>query len=291
MIIRASKASPDVLGKTTELVVEDQAYMKEAFPECANKIELLSALRNNHEEWNILYSNRPEALFTLQFSGGNAVIEKLRSPTSIVLDMLITNLQSDLRKSKIHYIIMRVPEQTADALSTMGFERQRMIVKLAGPVIGTNFMPILPLVSPTERDLPALAKLMHESYQRSAEPAISSVSTAEERLYRIMRGLRGAYDGEASLMSGAIQNIVSACFIVLSSHRQARVAEVFTHPLYRARGLATTEIATAMNRLLQHGVQTLTVQLSERNDVASRLFAKLGFKQVGTVIEMARNFQ
>jgi GNAT superfamily N-acetyltransferase len=291
MITRAAKASSDVLRRTAELVAANEAYMKEAFPECANKTEVFSELRKNPEQWNILYSDLPEALFTLQFSEGNAVIDKLYSPNSAALDMLITNLQGDFRKSKIHSMTLRVPDQTVEALQNKGFEKQRTIVRLVGSVIETKFMPILPLISPTERDLPMLAKLMHESFQRSAEPAITTVSSGEESLRGIMRGAQGAYAAEASLMSGTIQNIVSACFVVLSSRRQAHVAQLFTHPLYRARGLATIEIATAMNRLLEQGVQRLTVQLSERNEIACRLFAKLGFKQEGKLAEMARNLQ
>jgi len=85
--------------------------------------------------------------------------------------------------------------------------------------------------------------------------------------------------------------VVSACFIALRSPREALVAELFTHPLYRARGLATIELATAMNRLLKRGVQTLTVRFGEKNEIAGRLFAKLGFKQERKLAEMVTVIQ
>jgi predicted GNAT family acetyltransferase len=106
-----------------------------------------------------------------------------------------------------------------------------------------------------------------------------------------MIGLHGTYAAEASLVSGSTLNMVSACFVTLSSPREALVAELFTHPLYRARGLATTEVATAMNRLLNRGVQTLAVRFSENDEIAKRLFAKLGFKQENKRVEMVTLFR
>lgn len=103
-----------------------------------------------------------------------------------------------------------------------------------------------------------------------------------------------AYTGltaEASLTSGATQNIVSACFITLPSPTEAHVAQLYTHPLYRARGLATTEVATGMNKLVKRGVQTLTVWLGEDNEIAGRLFAKLGFKLQQKLVEMVSRIQ
>jgi predicted GNAT family acetyltransferase len=106
-----------------------------------------------------------------------------------------------------------------------------------------------------------------------------------------MGGVHGTYAAEASLISGANLNVVSACFVTLSSLRQALVAELFTHPLYRARGLATTEVATAMNRSFKRGVQTLAVRFSENNEIASRLFGKLGFRQESRLAEMVTVIQ
>ena len=289
MIIRTSKASPEVLDKTTELIAENETYMKEGFPDCSDKAELLSELRQNSEQWSILYTDVGVALFTLQVFDTNAVIDRFYPVPSISYDTLIASLESDLKKSKIRSLILRTLEQSAEALQKNGFERRRIIINLAGPVIETKLMPILPLVSPTERDIPMLAKLMHESYQKSAEPAIAAVSAAEGRIRGVMRGSQGTYAAQASLMTGAIQNIVSACFVTFSTPRQAHVAELFTHPLYRARGLATIEVATAMNRLLNQGIQKLNVQVSEKDEIAGRLFAKLGFKQQGKLAELVRN--
>lgn len=279
------------MGQTAEFILENGVYLKEAFPQCSNKTELLSELRKTPEQWNILHTDRPVALFTLQLSGAHAFVDKIYPAPPISYESFASNLRLDLKKAKIQSLTLQVPEDMVEALEKNGFEKRRYIVKFVRPVIETKLMPILPLVSPTERDIPALAKLMHESYEKSAESKLPAVSSAERRLHEIMRGLHGAYATEASLVSRTTLNVVSACFVTLTSPREAVVAELFTHPLYRARGLATTEVATAMNRLLKRGVQTLTVRFGESNEIAVRLFVKLGFKQESKLAEMVTVIQ
>jgi len=291
MITRISKASSDILGQTADFVSENGAYMKEAFPQCSNKAELLSELRKSPEQWNILHTDRPVALFTLQLSNANAVVDKIYPAPSISYESVVPNLRLDLKKAKIQSLTLRVPEERVEALGKIGFEKRRFIVKFVGQVIETKLMPMLPLVSPTERDVPVLAKLMHESYEKSAEEKLPSVSFAEGKLREIMSGLHGVYTPEASLISATTLNVVSACFVTLSSSREALVAELFTHPLYRARGLATIEVATSMNRLLKRGVRTLAVRFNENNEISGRLFAKLGFKQDKKLAEMVTAIQ
>jgi len=247
---------------------------------------LVAELRKTHEQWNILRTDRPIALFTLQPSQVDAVVDKFYPATSISIESLVPELRLDLKKAKIQSLTLRVPEEMVETLEENGFEKRRFIVKFVGTVIETKLMPILPLVSPTERDISALAKLMHESYEKGVEEKLPAVFTAERRLHEIMDGVHGADAAEASLISGTTLNVVSACFVTLTSLRQALVAELFTHPLYRARGLATTEVATSMNRLFKRGVQTLAVRFSENNEIAGRLFAKLGFKQESKLAEM-----
>lgn len=291
MITRTSKASSNILGQTAEFIVENGAYMKEAFPQCSNKTELLSELRKTSEQWNILYTDRPIALFTWQLSDVHVLVDKFYPVPPISYELLVSNLRLDLKKAKIHSLTLRVPEEMVEALERNGFQKRQFILKFVGPVIETKLMPMLPLVSPTERDIPALAKLMHESYEKGAESKLPAVSFAEQKLHEIMSGLHGVYAAEASLITGTTLNMVSACFVTLGSPREAMVAELFTHPLYRARGLATTEVATAMNRLFKRGVQTLTVRFSENNEIAGRLFAKLGFKQERKLAEMVTVIQ
>ncbi len=111
MITRTSKASSNVLGQTAEFIVENGAYMKEAFPQCSSKAELLAELRKSSEQWNILYTDRPAALFTLQLSDVNAVVDKIYPAPSISYESFVPNLLLDLKKAKIESLTLRVPEE------------------------------------------------------------------------------------------------------------------------------------------------------------------------------------
>jgi predicted GNAT family acetyltransferase len=102
-----------------------------------------------------------------------------------------------------------------------------------------------------------------------------------------MSGARGTYLPDASYASGAPPNLVSACLLTADLPGEAKIDQLFTHPLYRARGLATLEIAAAMNRLTVSGVSSLNVWNREGNDVIKRLLGKMGFRQQRTVVEMS----
>jgi GNAT superfamily N-acetyltransferase len=291
MITRTAKASSDQLAQAADLIVENGAYLKEAFPQCSNKAEVISELKKSPEQWNVLFTDRPAAVFTLHVSDMDAVIDKFLPASSLSFDTLVPSLQHDLKRMKAGSLTLHVLQEMSEALMKNGFEKRRTLVKLMGPVIETKLMPILPLNSPTERDIPLLAKLMYESYEKSSESKLPSVASAEKLLRDTMHGSQGPYAAEASLISATLLNTVSACFITFSSPREAHVAQLFTHPLYRARGLATTEVATGMNKLAKRGVQTLTVWLGESNEIAGRLFAKLGFKQERKLVEMVSTIQ
>jgi predicted GNAT family acetyltransferase len=127
---------------------------------------------------------------------------------------------------------------------------------------------------------------MYEAYAKTSR-AIPDLQSAEELLHNIVGGAFERYLPDASFGSGAYPNIVSACLIVMDSPDQARIAQLFTHPLYRARGLATTEIAFAMNRLSATGVKSLTAWSQEGDDVVKRLLTKMGFAETGRAVEVS----
>jgi len=105
-----------------------------------------------------------------------------------------------------------------------------------------------------------------------------------------MEGKQGRYLTDASFVSGATPNIVSACLITLGEGNVAKVTELFTHPLYRARGLATTELAAAMNWLIKNKVEALEAVVENSNVVVRRLFTKVGLKEVNQLVELVSAF-
>jgi predicted GNAT family acetyltransferase len=109
----------------------------------------------------------------------------------------------------------------------------------------------------------------------------------ERTLRDIISGAQGTFLAESSFISKASDKVVSACLVTASGTGIANVVELFTHPLYRARGLATTEIAMSMNRLRKAHFSTLRVLVKEEDGVARRLFEKLGFKKDLRLVQMA----
>lgn len=291
MIVRITKTTPNVFGQVVDTILGNTAYLKDAFPNCSNKEELMAEIKKSHEPWSIFVAEQQMAVFTLHLSGLNALLDKFLPATPFSSDRLIPGLRRDLERMKIKSLTVNVPEEVAESLLKEGFEKRRLLLKLAGPVLETNLMPILPLSNPVEKGIPVLAKLMLDSYEKSSEPKLSSVASAEELLRGIMTGTHGLYVPDASFISGAMENAVGACFITMGSPREANVTQLFTHPLYRARGLASTEVATSMNKLFKRGVKILNVWVGESNEVARRLFAKLGFKEARRVVEMVTTIQ
>lgn len=286
MITRATKASADVLSGVADLVLGDLTYLKENFLQSFDKEKLLAELKQSDEPWNILSIDEPAAIFRLYILDKLAVLDKFLPSPSFGYDAIIRALKQNLETTKVESLVLHAPEKMIDDLSKNGFQEPKILVRLSGPVVETNRMPILPLNNPDKRDIPVLAKLMLESYMKSLAKSSLNTAAFENELRGIMTGARGPYVAEASLMSGTAQNVVSACLISLASPREAEVTQLFTHPLYRARGLATTEIATSMNKLAKRGVPILTVWLDEPNEVARRLFRKLGFREDRRLVEM-----
>ncbi len=286
MINRATKASSSVLSRIADIVLGDVTYLNENFSQSVHKEKLLSELKQSEEPWNILSIDEPAALFRLYLVNTVAAVDKFLPSPVFPLEAIVSGLKQSFARMKVESLVLQAPERMIETLSNNGFQKLRILVRLSGPVVETNRMPILPLNNPDEKDIPALAKLMVESYAKSLAKNPLNIASSENDLRRIMTGARGPYVEEASLMSGTTQNLVSACLVTLSSQREAEITQLFTHPLYRARGLATTEIASSMNKLAKRDVQTLIVWIDEANEVARRLFGKLGLREDRKLVEM-----
>jgi RimJ/RimL family protein N-acetyltransferase len=286
MITRISRAAPDLIQRVADFVFENPTFMRLAFLKCNAKEEVAAALKESGERWNVLVAEKPNAVFSLHTSEASAIVDQFIPEAPESIDATVTALVSHLKPLKIETITIGVPEDATPKLASVGFEKRNTFVRLSGRVIETKLMQILPLTNPLIRDIPTLAKLMHESFGKNTEMEVQSMTSAEKTLRDIIGGFYGKFMPECSFVSGTAGNPVSACFITYDSPHSASVAELFTHPLYRARGLATTEISTGMNRLLKLGFMTLSIWVSEDNEVAKRLFSKLGFREDGRLVQM-----
>ena len=286
MITRVGKCSPETLQSLARFVCQDRELMEQMIPH-SSSTELGRALASLGNSWYVLTSERPIALFKAEISGPTANISRLCYDGSTPFESVVANLREDLRRMKITNFHVSVPPDQTHLFLSNSFEKHAVLVRLSRVPIETKMMPILPLMNPTEKEIPTLSHLMYEAYAKT-KGAYSDAKSTESVVRHIMSGGIGDYISDASFASGAFPNLVSACLVTRVSSAEADVSQVFTHPLYRARGLATTEIASAMNRLVkeQKGIRRLTVWSHETNEVMKRLLDKMGFSEDRKLVEM-----
>lgn len=88
---------------------------------------------------------------------------------------------------------------------------------------------------------------------------------------------RGVFYGvfaEDQLVAAAGTHLVSPTYGV------AAVGNVFTHPDYRGRGFGTTATSAVVAELLQWGIETIVLNVSQGNATAIALYERLGFRRV-----------
>ena len=277
MITRVEKASSELLDRIATLILTNDDYRVEAFSRSADKATLIAALRRLGPEWTILTQDQTLALFTLTETQGYGAIDHLCLSTPEAITDIASELTSELQKTPITTISITTHYTLEERLMTQGFIANTTLTNFSSRISETQFMPILPLINPGSKDIPILAKLMHEAYAKNKIPKYPNADAATTRLRQIIQD--GQFLPDCSFVSGLGGNYVSACFITAASPGTATISELFTHPLYRARGLATAEIATAKNRLTKRNYSTLNIWIDETNDIACRLFTKLGFEK------------
>ena len=285
MITNASKFPRDILQRVTTFVYEHSDFSRENFPTCTNSDEISRVLASS-KSWQVLATNQPVALLKLEIAQTIAAISEICPNDDDQLEAIVATLRNDLRNMKITSFTIRLAPKYVQLLDTIGFTNQIPYVRFSRVPTESKMMPILPLTNATQKELPILSQLMYDAYAKTNHSYPNS-EAAERSLRTIMSGAQGRYLSDASFASGALPNLVSACLLTLDSPGVGRIAQLFTHPLYRARGLATTEIAVGMNRLVRSGIGKLVLWSPESNDVLRRLLTKIDFSLDREVVEMS----
>ena len=290
MISRIAKLPQEELARINDLASENLMFIEQWIPQHSNPEELHKILRNPQDSWSILISDRPLAIFKLDIHEKSANVEQFCpiQESAGSLGSTISTMQNDLLKFGSTEIRIKVPTSISAQFVDRGFKQTGEFVGVSGRPVKMKMMPILKLTNPSEKEIPDMSKLLYDAYKGSADNKYPSVAAAETALLEIMRGKHGRYLADASFLSGGILNLVSACLITVERNT-ANVAELFTHPLYRARGFATTELAAAMNWLLKNNIEVLTAWMPSSNEVIRRLFAKIGFKEDKRLVELVAN--
>ena len=285
MLTKASKCPTRILQEVSNVVAAHKDFLEEHLTSCKNPTEVANALAAS-ESWFILGSGPALAVLKLHVFGQSAAVSQICANADSI-PALVSGLR-EVGTMGVTKLTVRVPADEAQPWVDSGFQRTFTYVQFSRAPVVSNMMPLLPLKNPTEKDLPLLSQLMYAAYAKTDE-SLPDVQSAEASLRDTMLGAGGSYLPDASFASGAALNLVSACFIATQEPGEAEIVRLFTHPLYRARGLATTEIAAAMNRLSASGVKSLSAWNREDNEVVRRLLTKMGFEKGKAVVELSAN--
>jgi len=288
MITKGAKLPPEAIDQIRNFGFQNFMFLEDWIPRDMDTEKMIGFLRNEGASWSVATTDRPLALFKLDVHDKVASLERfcpVRESTASLQDV-ISALRSELEKMGTTEIKIQVPRNIVNEFVVKGFREKNEIVRFSGRPTEIKMMPMLRISSATERDIGDLAKLLYEAYSHSADKKFANVESAELSLRDIMRGQHGNYLPDASFVSGTPGNPVSACLITLDPPNEGSVAELFTHPLYRALGFATTELAAGMKWLVKNRIEVLTAWVQGSNDVARRLFAKIGFKEDRRLVEL-----
>jgi len=115
---------------------------------------------------------------------------------------------------------------------------------------------------------------INQLYRADGTTAFYSAQNVDEAVYY------GAYDGERLVA-------VAGTHVISPPDGMAVVGNVFTHPKYRGRGLGTLVTGAVTQYVFSMGCREVVLSVDPRNEPAVRAYQRLGFREVGRLIEGA----
>jgi ribosomal protein S18 acetylase RimI-like enzyme len=135
--------------------------------------------------------------------------------------------------------------------------------------------PDVRLVSP-DRDTAALGALMLDAFRGTIDYADETLENSVTEMARVFSGGSGIFLPTPSLVIEGNGRLRAATLVTLYEGAPV-LAFVMTHPTDKGQGLATHLICQSMNALLRDGYDELFLFVTAGNDVARRLYDRLGF--------------
>jgi ribosomal protein S18 acetylase RimI-like enzyme len=271
MIRKVVELDTDLVDQAAELILRNDAYRRYCFPTCEDTKQIATALRKLTSDWRSVVQDRVLAVFSIDKS--NKRLSNMCIKPGAV-ELVVSEILSVLSVTEANS-----PLELGDVWIRHGFQKGVTQVQFVRTPQESSIMQLLPLTNPTLSDLQAISRLMVEVYSGKYVDA----KDAERHLRNLMN--TKDFLNDCSFISKARDQVVSACLVSGSSVR-AEVVELLTHPLYRARRLAYTELSMAMNRLLKRRVAQLWATVDSENKVAVRLFSKHGFTEAARTVAM-----
>ncbi len=131
----------------------------------------------------------------------------------------------------------------------------------------------------TPDDLPALAELLVVAYAGTVDDLNESPEEALDYLHKRTRGeIVGPMLWDCSFV--AVQRIAPVAAVLTSEENPGKplLGDVYTHPDWQRRGLATALIHLTANALHERGYKEMTLKVAIANTDARRLYERLGFR-------------
>jgi predicted GNAT family acetyltransferase len=135
--------------------------------------------------------------------------------------------------------------------------------------------PAVRLVRPGEVDLLYPASVAMYTEEVGVSPVIDGDTGYRDRVRDLVRSGR-AY---ARFVDGQV--VFKAELAVITRHT-AQVQGVWTAPQWRGRGIATAGMAAVVRDALRRVAPTVTLYVNDFNEAACRVYARCGFRRVGT---------
>lgn len=271
---KISQLTMEERTEAATLLHSNRRYCRHFFPGRETVEQLTTCLHTLGEEWQVTGSEKICAVFTLETSRAFTRINNMCVEASSVNEVAFA--MGGLPRTNQTTII--APVELVTALVKSGFESRGTEARISIAPRESRPMQLLPISRPSEEDVLELSRVMYEAYLASKFVKYSDVAAAEKNLRSLISDMNTDPIRKKSFMSKAGDKIVSACLIT-GEYSGATVTELFTHPLYRARGLATTELTACMNSLALSKVPLLRASVDEGNDVLIRLLFKMGFAE------------
>jgi ribosomal protein S18 acetylase RimI-like enzyme len=135
--------------------------------------------------------------------------------------------------------------------------------------------PDIRLVSPDD-DAAALGALMLDAFRGTVDYADETLEESVAEVVLVFSGASGGFLPAPSLLIEGDGRLRSATLVTLYQGAPL-LAFAMTHPADKGQGLATYLIRQSMNALLRDGYDELFLYVSVGNDVARRLYDRMGF--------------
>jgi ribosomal protein S18 acetylase RimI-like enzyme len=239
------------------------------------------------------YGERPVAYCYYLFDCGRAIVGSLfasagfrgRGVEEQLLDGVLAEAQGHPDNDRIEcQTLFSTAAAADDRFARAGFSscaRHYLVLSLSEALPparrGFRLRPLL------RDDIPQAAQVIHASHRGSLDAAfnLTYASPASCRGFvetLMLRAGCGQFESEASFLAEGRDGAVGVLLATRLSRTNGHVCQVSVLPDWQASGLGTALMGAALEGFHRRGLATVSLSVTVGNDVAYRLYQRLGFR-------------